>query len=67
LRISDTSGVRDLTFGDPTHPVRVAVEGLRDELAGATSGAAGLGDLLAAARICEMAAESYEIDAWVET
>jgi hypothetical protein len=67
LRISDRSGVRDLTFGDPTHPVRVAIEGLRDELSGATSAAAGLGDLLAAARIVEMAAESYEIDAWVET
>ena len=67
LRISDRSGVRDLAFGDPTHPVRVAIEGLRDELSGATSAAAGLGDLLAAARIVEMAAESYEIDAWVET
>jgi hypothetical protein len=67
LRISDVSGVRDLTFGEPTHPVRVAVEGLRDELCGGTSGAAGLGDLLAAARIVEMAAESYETDSWVET
>lgn len=67
LRISDSSGIRELTFGDPAHPVRVAVEGLRDELSGGTSSAAGLGDLLAAARIVEMAAESYEIDAWVET
>jgi hypothetical protein len=66
LRISNASGVRDLTFGDPAHPVRVAVEGLRDELSGARSGAAGLGDLLASARLVEMAAESYEIDAWVE-
>ena len=67
LIISDMRGVRDLTFGDPTHPVRVAVEGLRDELSGVPSAAAGLGDLLAAARIVEMAAESYELDAWVET
>lgn len=66
LRVSDAAGVREIQVGNPVDPVRVAVEGLRDELAGDRSGAAGLGDLLAAARVIELAAQSYESDAWVE-
>lgn len=66
LRLATTSGVRELAVGAPTDPVRIATEGLRDELAGSPSAAAGLGDLLAAARVLELAAESYECDAWVE-
>ncbi len=67
VRIALPSGVRTLAgLAAPAHPVHVATEGLRDELSGAPSGAAGLGDLLAAARIVELAAVSYERDSWVE-
>ena len=66
LRISDVEGVREDEGGRPGRSVRVATEGLRDELAGYPSAAAGLGDLLAAARIMELAAMSYDSDTWVE-
>lgn len=66
LRVSDVDGVREEKVGAPVDAVRVATEGLRDELAGYPSAAAGLGDLLAAARVLELAARSYESDAWVE-
>jgi predicted dehydrogenase len=66
LRVSDVDGVRDLTVGPPVDAVRIATEGLRDELAGDWSAAAGLGDILAAARVLELAARSYETDTWVE-
>ncbi len=66
LRVSDASGVRDYDVASADHPVRLAVEGLSNELAGFPSAAAGLGDLLAAARVLELAAHSYEKDDWVE-
>jgi predicted dehydrogenase len=66
LRFADASGVRDLAVAPPADPVRLATEGLRDELAGYPSAAAGLGDLLAAARVIELAAQSYASDGWVE-
>jgi hypothetical protein len=66
LRLSDLSGVRELPVAAPAHPVRLAAEGLRDELSGMRSAAAGLGDLLAVARVIELAARSYECDGWVE-
>ena len=66
LRLSDVSGVREVPVAGPSHPVRLAAEGLRDELSGLPSAAAGLGDLLAASRVMELAARSYESDAWVE-
>ncbi len=66
LQISDRKGVRDIAVAAPADPVRVATEGLRDDLAGHPSSAAGLGDLLAAARIMELAAVSYDSDTWVE-
>jgi hypothetical protein len=66
LQISDRSGVRQIEVAAPADPVRVATEGLRDDLAGHPSSAAGLGDLLAVARIMELAAISYESDSWVE-
>lgn len=66
LRVSDVEGVREVKVGTPVDAVRIATEGLRDELAGYPSAAAGLGDLLAAARVLELAARSYETDAWVE-
>lgn len=66
LRVADTEGVRDIAVSAPGDPVRVATTGLRDELAGWRHQAAGLGDVLAAARVLELAARSYEEDAWVE-
>ena len=67
VRISVPSGVRTIAGLTPSaHPVQVAAEGLRDELSGHPCAAAGLGDLLAAARIIELAATSYERDSWVE-
>jgi hypothetical protein len=66
LQISDRNGVRSIAVAAPADPVRVATEGLRDDLAGHPSTAAGLGDLLAAARIMELAALSYDSDTWVE-
>jgi hypothetical protein len=66
LQISDRKGVRSIEVAAPADPVRVATEGLRDDLAGHPSSAAGLGDLLAVARIMELAAVSYESDTWVE-
>jgi hypothetical protein len=66
LQISDHSGVRSIEVAAPADPIRVATEGLRDDLAGHPSSAAGLGDLLAAVRIMELAGTSYESDSWVE-
>ncbi len=66
LQISDRKGVRSIEVAAPADPVRVATEGLRDDLAGHPSSAAGLGDLLAAVRIMELAALSYDADSWVE-
>jgi hypothetical protein len=66
LQISDRRGVRDIAVAAPADPIRVATEGLRDDLAGHRSSAAGLGDVLAVARIMELAAISYDADTWVE-
>ena len=66
LTISDQDGVRDVALAPSPDPVRLATEGLRDELVGSPSAAAGLGDMLAAARLLELAAQSYERDAWAE-
>jgi predicted dehydrogenase len=66
LTLSDTAGIRDVEVTPSPDPVRLAVEGLRDDLAGLPSAAAGLGDVLAAARLLELAVQSYERDTWVE-
>ncbi len=66
LQISDSKGVRTIAVAAPADPVRVATEGLRDDLAGHPSVAAGLGDVLACARVMELAVLSYDCDAWVE-
>jgi predicted dehydrogenase len=64
--VADPQGVRENPVGVPEDPVQVATAGLRDELAGWPHHAATLGDALAAARIMELAARSYEHDTWVE-
>jgi hypothetical protein len=66
LTMSDTAGIRDVALDPAPDPVSLATEGLRDELIGVPSRAAGLGDALAAARLLELAAQSYERDTWVE-
>jgi hypothetical protein len=66
LTISDTAGIREVALAPSPDPVRLAIEGLRYDLAGMSSAAAGLGDVLAAARLLELAAQSYERDTWAE-
>ena len=66
LTVSDASGVRDLRLPPSPDPVTFAIDALRKEFSGARHGAAGLGDALAAARLVEQAALSYERHTWVD-
>ena len=66
LTVSDVSGVRELRLDPSPDPVTFAIAALRKEFSVARHGAAGLGDALAAARLVELAAQSYEQHTWID-